>query len=82
MDKELINLLKRLSEEIFHAENFRAVPSAKRIKAAMAAVNRYTSCNLTSRASGRANCSVFEMPRSFKKKCVHCNKGVVFPPAP
>ena len=51
MDQKLISLLDKLSKEIFHEENFHAVPSAKRIKAAMAEVNKFTSRNLTSQCS-------------------------------
>ena len=40
MDQELNSLLDKLSKEIFHEENFNAVPSMERIKTAMAAVNK------------------------------------------
>ena len=56
MNQELHRLLERLSSEIFHEENYNAIPSMERIKAAMAAVNKFVGkSNLTSSSSREAD---------------------------
>ena len=41
MNQELHRLLETLSGEIFHEENYNAIPSMERIKVAMVAVNKH-----------------------------------------
>ena len=84
MDQELSSLLNELSKEIFHEENFHAAPSAKRIKTAMAAVNKYVNRNLTSNSSRAADVCTCEDGGLFdfgnSNICINCG-GTVPPPA-
>ena len=60
--QELHRLLERLSQEIFHEENYNAIPSMERIKAAMAALNEY---------AGKRHLT--EAPPLDEEKCVYCD---------
>lgn len=57
MNQDLQKLVDRLTNEIFHKERYNAAPSMDRIKATMAAVNKYTGKNdLTNKTKDSGRC--------------------------
>lgn len=79
MAEELESLLHRLSNEIFHEENFHATPSVKRIKAAMAEVNRYIGRNLITESSRSDNaCPNYHESARMQGwwRCGYCGKDL------